>query len=158
MLLERAGDRDDLEDRARLVDVGHRAVALAVHRRGLGVPEEVEVEGRPVGEAEDAAGARLADDDDAALGIITRGGGGEGVLAGLLHEAVDGEDDGAAVDRRDLADADARDLAVLAVALGLDPAFLPGEQRQRAQLGHSLAGTVRVKGGHRGHAAIHGHQ
>ena len=128
-LLERAGDGDDLEDRSRLIDVGDRAVALAVHRRRLRVEETVEVEGRPVREAEDTAGARLADDDDRALGIITGRGGGERLLAGLLDEAVDREDDGAAVDRRDLAQTDARELAVAAVAFGFDPALLAFEER-----------------------------
>ena len=127
--LERTGDRDNFEDGAGLVDVGHGAVTLTIHRRGLRVEETVEIVGRPVGEAEDAARARLAHDDDAAFRIIAGRGGGKGVLAGLLDEAVDRQHDRAAVDRCDLAEAIARDLATAAVAFRFDPTLLTEEQR-----------------------------
>ena len=35
---------------------------------------------------------------------------------------------------------------------------LPRQQRKGAELGHGLPGTVRMQGGHRRHAAIHGDQ
>ena len=124
-LFERPRHRHDLEDRPRLVDIGHRAVALAVHRRQLRVEEFVQVERGPIGQAEDTAGLRFGDDDDARLRGILLGGLLQGDLAGVLHQAVDREDDGAAVDGRDFPQTIAGDFAAAAIPLGFDPTLLP---------------------------------
>ena len=142
--LERTGDRDNLEDGAGLVDVRHRAVTLTIHRRGLRVEETVEVVGRPVGEAEDAARARLAHNDDSAFRIVAGGRGGESVLAGLLDEAIDRQHDGAAVDRRDFAEAITGDLAAASIAFRFNPTLLAEEERVHHALNAGSGDTLLI--------------
>jgi hypothetical protein len=122
MLVEGAGGGDDLEGGAGLVDVGDRDVALSGERRGV---VAVEVEGRIVGECEDRPGVGVADDDRGALGLELLRDRLQLLLGDVLDVLVDGEDDVEAVGGGNLAAAELRELAAVAVALGLAPAGLP---------------------------------
>ena len=127
-LLECARDRNDFEDRPRLVDIGHRAVTLAIHRRELRVEEFIQVKRGPIGQTKDTASLGFADDDNARLRRILVGGLFQGDLTGILDEAVDREHNRAAVDGRDFAQAVAGNLATTAIALGFNPTLLPLEE------------------------------
>ena len=92
-LLQDGSDGDDLGGRAGLEDIGDRAVAAVglVGRTGV-----VGVEGGHGGQGEDVAGARVHDDDGAALRTRRHDFVGECALSDVLDVAIDGELHGAA--------------------------------------------------------------
>ena len=86
---ERAGDRDELEDRARLVDVGHGAVLVGGPVGSLPKPWKPSL--RHVGHGEDLAGPRVHHDGDRRLAAGVAHGLLEDVLGVVLDLAVERE-------------------------------------------------------------------
>ena len=85
-VLERAGDGDRLERRARLVVEAHGTVLGGVRGRARGV---VGVDPRPVGERQDRAGVRVHHDRGGALGRVLLADAGEHLLHLVLQCGVD---------------------------------------------------------------------
>ena len=85
-VLQRAGHRERLEGRARLVGVADRAVLRGVAGRGARV---VGVDARPVGQRQHLAGVGVHDDRGRALGPVGRADVGEHALDLVLDRGVD---------------------------------------------------------------------
>jgi hypothetical protein len=99
LLFERRGRRDNLERRARLVEVLDRAVPPLVLLR---VAERVRVEGRLVRHRQDLAGPRIHDDGGTALRVIDQDAGAELPLSDVLEVLVERQLDARSRSRRTL--------------------------------------------------------
>jgi len=138
---EPGGAGDDLEGRARLVEVLDRMVAPRILRE---VAEAVRVEVGKRREREDRAAVRVHHDDRPARGAARLDRGGELGLGDVLDHLVDRQLDAHAVDRRVLSLAADEVDAASRVAEHGDLARAPAERRLERELGARKASAVDV--------------